>query len=137
MEMLPKHQTKFSAGADLKSRIDAVINPGEVLLIGTGFYISDLSEKAKKAVKDFATVFVLCNRSSMAFKNRLIVMNGVGVIDADYGDEVKVMFMSLNDKPVEIKKGERIAQLIPMSYVAGIFDVEDNERNGGFGSTNE
>lgn len=132
-----KHQTKHSAGADLSANETVVIEPREVKLVGTGFDLCQLSERQQEYLSAFNAVFMLCNRSSVAFKKRLIVMNGVGVIDQDYKDEVKVMFMNLGDKPVTIEKGERIAQLVPMQYISDVFDVENNDRLGGFGSTGE
>lgn len=66
-----------------------------------------------------------------------MVLNGVGVIDQDYKDEIKVMYMNMSGKKQTINKGERIAQLVPMRFVPFIFDANDSERKGGFGSSNE
>lgn len=128
--MIPKHQTAQSAGADLYAAETVTIEPQQVRLVGTGFSLNELPYQA-----DHDLVFMLCNRSSIAFKKQLMVCNGVGVIDQDYTDEIKVMFINMSDKPQTINKGERIAQLVPMRYVTGLFDVEDKERNGGIGST--
>ena len=129
--MIPKHQTKQSAGADLYAAETVTIESGQVRLVGTGFSLPELGYIA--AYHDL--VFMLCNRSSLAFKKQLMICNGVGVIDQDYKDEIKAMFINMSDKPQTINKGERIAQLVPMRYVSCLFDVEDNERNGGIGST--
>lgn len=125
--MTPKHQTTQSAGADLYAAETVTIEPQQVRLVGTGFSLPDFN------LGDL--VFMLCNRSSIAFKKQLMVCNGVGVIDQDYTDEIKVMFINMSDKPQTINKGERIAQLVPMRYVPLLFDVENKERNGGIGST--
>lgn len=125
--MTPKHQTIQSAGADLYAAETVTIDSGQVRLVGTGFKLPDFN------LGDL--VFMLCNRSSIAFKKQLMICNGVGVIDQDYKDEIKAMFINMSDKPQTINKGERIAQLVPMRYVTCLFDVEDNERNGGIGST--
>ena len=132
--MIPTHKTKGSAGADLYADETLTIAPGRVKLVETGFFIRDLM-LSEKAGSDL--VFMLCNRSSIAYKKALMVCNGVGVIDQDYQDEVKVMYINLSGEPQTIKKGERIAQLVPMRYVQFLFDVEDSERTGGFGSTNK
>jgi len=135
--MTPKHKTKYSAGADLSANETVTIKPNQVELVGTGFFLSDLPAKTNEFLSAFNVVYVLCNRSSTAFKSKLIVANGVGVIDSDYKDEVKVMFMNLNSEPVTINKGDRIAQLIPMNYIYGVFDVIESDRVGGFGSTDK
>lgn len=130
--MTPAHATTRSAGADLHAAEAVTLEPQEVRLIGTGFSLAELSFKA-----DEDLVFMLCNRSSIAYKKSLMVLNGIGVIDQDYKDEIKVMYMNMSGTQQTIIKGERIAQLVPMRYVPFVFDVNNNERNGGFGSTNE
>lgn len=130
--MIPKHQTTNSAGADLYAAETVTIESGQVILVGTGFSLTELGY-----ISDHDLVFMLCNRSSIAFKKQLMICNGVGVIDLDYKDEIKAMFINMSDKPQTINKGERIAQLVPMRYVSGVFEVEDKERDGGIGSTDE
>lgn len=127
--MKPTHKTTKSAGADLCAAETVTIEPQQVKLVGTGCNLPDFN------MGDL--VFMLCNRSSVAFKKSLMVCNGVGVIDQDYKDEIKVMYINMSGETQTINKGERIAQLVPMRYVQCLFDVEDNVRNGGFGSTGE
>lgn len=129
---IPAHKTHNSAGADLHAAETVTIEPQQVRLVGTGFCLPDLPYQA-----DHDLVFMLCNRSSVAFKKSLMVCNGVGVIDLDYQDEIKVMYINMSGEPQTINKGDRIAQLVPMRYVKGVFDVEEQERKGGFGSTGE
>ena len=128
--MTPTHQTTFSAGADLYAAETVTIEPQQVRLVGTGFSLAELPYKA-----DHDLVFMLCNRSSIAYKKSLMVCNGVGVIDQDFEDEIKVMYINMSGEPQTINKGERVAQLVPMRYVTNLFDVEDNKRCGGFGSS--
>lgn len=128
----PKHQTKFSAGADLIAVEDTVIKPSQTVLVSTGYFFSeDVLSKLQK----YNLVVNLHARSSLAWKKNLLLMNGVGVIDADYMDEIKVMYRNVGLEPVKLEKGERIAQLVPLAYVSNIFEVIENERNGGFGSS--
>lgn len=133
--MTPTHQTVKSAGADLYAAETVTIEPQQVRLVGTGFSLVEID--LRKAPSYHELVFMLCNRSSVAYKKSLMACNGVGVIDQDYQDEIKVMYINMSGEPQTINKGERIAQLVPMRYVSGLFDVEDKDRNGGFGSTNE
>ena len=130
--MIPTHKTTGSAGADLYAAETVTIEPQQVRLVGTGFGLAEMPFQA-----DHDLVFMLCNRSSIAYKKALMVCNGVGVIDQDYQDEIKVMYINISGEPQTIKKGERIAQLVPMRYVPFIFDVENNDRTGGFGSTKD
>lgn len=123
-------QTNFSAGADLSASERTVIPAKEIVLVPTGFKLdNDLSFGN--------TVFyLLAARSSLAYKKGLLLANGVGIIDYDYKDEVKVMLYNTNDRDIVILKDERIAQLIPMNYLPH-FPALDSVRNGGFGSTGE
>ncbi len=118
----------MSAGADVSANETVTIYPGKTVLVGTGFKLTE-----KHELNGF--VFMLFIRSSLAFKRGLALANGVGVIDADYKDEVKVMLTNHGLTPVTINKGERIAQIVPMAYYRGFFDIEGHERKGGFGST--
>lgn len=52
------------------------------------------------------------SRSGLSARQRVRVANGVGVIDSDYRGEIKVNLHNAGMFPVEIKKGNRIAQLI-------------------------
>lgn len=122
-----KRKTRFSAGADLSSSETVVIKPFSRVVIGTGYRLPDLN------IED--VYFQLHIRSSLSFKYGLMLTNGVGVIDLDYRDEIKVMITNPTDKEVAINKGDRIAQLVPSFYMSEFFDYEDNERVGGFGST--
>lgn len=131
-EFTPKHQTKFSAGADLIAAEDTIINPNQTVLVSTGYFFS---EEVLLKLQKHNLVVNLHSRSSLAWKKNLLLMNGVGVIDADYNGEIKVMYRNVGLEPVKLEKGERIAQLVPLAYVSNIFEVIENERNGGFGSS--
>lgn len=130
--MLPKHKTKRSAGADLTASETVTIDPGEVALVGTGFSLVELQPQISLIANLYFNLHV---RSSTAYKRGLILTNGVGVIDADYKDEIKVMLTNLSNMPQTIIAGERIAQLVPQTYHPFIFECEENDREGGFGST--
>lgn len=123
----PQHQTKFSAGADLTCAEEITIEPNTTVLVKTGYFIEHRLE---------GLVYMLFARSSIAYKKGLLLMNGVGVIDSDYVEEVLVMYRNVTDKSVTLEEGERIAQIVPMNYVMGEYKVKDTERSGGFGSTN-
>jgi len=135
--MKPTHKTKMSAGADLTASESVEIEAGCTVLVGTGYKLEEKHRESGYIYGVAGYVFMLFIRSSLAFKRGLSLANGVGVIDADYRDEIKVMLTNHGSEPVCIVKGERIAQIVPMAYYKGFFDVEDTERAGGFGSTGE
>lgn len=103
--MTPTHQTIKSAGADLHAAGTVTIDPQQVKLVGTGFSLSELPIPDTGDTKNYKNlVFMLCNRSSIAYKKALMVCNGVGVIDQDYQDEIKVMFINMSGEPQIINK---------------------------------
>lgn len=129
---LPKRATKGSAGYDFYTPIDVKLNPGETLKIPTGIRC-EMNER---------WVLMIYPRSGLGFKYRLQLNNTVGVIDSDYfnsDNEGHIFIKMTNDsnenKVVDVKAGQGIAQGIFMQY--GIVEDDDvtDKRNGGFGST--
>ena len=128
---LPQPATHHSAGFDLASAVDLEVPPRSIRLVGTGLVI---------AVPDgyFLGVFA---RSSTPLKRGLMVANGVGVIDADYcgpDDEIKVQVLNITDAPVQVARGDRLAQGIvlpcPRIEWEEVAELRVPTR-GGFGST--
>ena len=79
-------------------------------------------------------------RSGMAWKKGLAVINAPGTIDSDYRGEVKVLAINLSEDRIQIKRGERVAQLVIAPVVqATLLEVtvldETDRGSGGFGST--
>lgn len=127
--MTPVHKTKGSAGADLVCAKTITIEAGQTALVSTGSYVPSGLPKG--------VALLLMARSSIALKKGLMLSNGVGLIDSDYPDEIKCMYTNLSGEPVTLERGERVAQLVPIQYVYGVFDIDNAERSGGFGSTNK
>lgn len=127
--MIPTHKTTGSAGADLVCAKTITIQSNETALVSTGSYVP-------KGLPSDAALLLIA-RSSFFIKKGLLLSNGVGLIDRDYGDEIKCVFTNLESEPVTIEAGERVAQLMPIRYVHGVFPVENKDRTGGFGSTND
>jgi|SRR5688572_1531845 len=128
---LPQAATGRAAGVDLASAVDIEIPPRSIRLVGTGLVI---------AVPEgfFLGIFA---RSSTPLKRGLMVANGVGVVDADYcgpGDEIKVQLLNFTDAPVQVKRGDRLAQgiVLPAPSIEWSEVEEMGEpTRGGFGST--
>jgi dUTP pyrophosphatase len=79
-------------------------------------------------------------RSGLAYKHGITVLNSPGTIDADYRGEIKVLLINLGNESVEIKQGERIAQMIISKHETATWQVVEElgttERGiGGYGST--
>lgn len=130
----PRQQTAGAAGVDLL----AALPPGEVLtlapgtrtLVPTGLAMA-IPEGYEGQVRP---------RSGLAAKHGVTVLNTPGTVDADYRGELKVILINLGDVPFEIRRGERIAQLVvaPVSQVNFTLreTLDATERGaGGFGST--
>lgn len=128
---LPKRKTKQSAGYDIESAVNVVINPGETKLIPTGI-------KAYMDENEWLGIYI---RSSIAVKHGIVLANNVAVIDSDYynnpDNEGHIMLPVRNvSKAVyNIRKGDRIAQGIFHQYYRVDGDKTDGSRIGGIGST--
>ena len=127
----PTYGSSQSAGADLYScDEDTVIEPGKTVFIHTGIAVE---------IPD-GFVGLIYARSGLACKKGLAPANKVGVIDSDYRGEIMVAIHNHGDAVGEIKKNDRIAQMVITPYVHADFeisaDLNDTERgSGGFGST--
>jgi dUTP pyrophosphatase len=68
------------------------------------------------------------------------VLNSPGTIDSDYRGEIGVILANLGDKPVTVRRGDRIAQMVVARYLTVEWDLTDalpesDRGSGGFGST--
>lgn len=127
---LPTKGSALAAGYDLYSSEEAVIPAN-----GQGLVATDLS-----IIVPIGTYGRVAPRSGLAVKNG--ISTGAGVIDADYRGEVRIVLFNHSSKDFEIKKGDRIAQLVLEKIVnADIVEIsaeqlDETERGaGGFGST--
>lgn len=129
---LPTRATKNSAGYDFFSPISFSLLKNHSITIPTGIRC--------KIVDNF--VLQIYPRSGLGFKFMLQLCNTVGIIDADYYDaeneghiQVKLVNQSNENKIVNVQEGQGFAQGVFMEYGITFDDVAENERLGGFGST--
>lgn len=128
---LPRYHSAGAAAFDLASREDVTIAPGEVRLVGTGLVVEVPP----------GYFLAVAARSSLPIKKGLVVANGIGIVDSDYRgphDEVKVEVYNFRATPVEIARGERIAQGLVLPAVRVEWDEAAGSAaptRGGFGST--
>lgn len=130
--IIPKRATDSSAGYDLASIEEVIIEPGEIRMIPTGL----------KVVMPKTEALFIFARSSLSIKKGLIMSNSVGVIDSDYygnpdnEGHLMVSLINVRDTAVTVVKGERIAQGIFLKYEKTSDDeTEGSIRLGGFGSS--
>ncbi len=128
---LPQFAHPGDAGLDLCTAVDAVLEPGERVLLPTGIAI---------ALPHGHAAFVH-PRSGLAVNHGVGVVNGPGTIDAGYRGEIKVCLINLDaENAVTFHRGDRIAQLIvqrlPEVSVVEVEALPGSARDtGGFGST--
>lgn len=128
--ILPAYAHPGDAGMDVRSIENLVIQPGSRALVRTGL-VMELPDGAEAQVRP---------RSGLALKFGVTVLNSPGTIDAGYRGEVGVILINHGEKPFEVCKGDRIAQIVIASFVHAeiveVDSVEASERGtGGFGST--
>jgi dUTP pyrophosphatase len=127
---LPQYETAGSAGMDLRAASDFQLAPGDRCLVPTGIAIA-LPQNFEAQVRP---------RSGLAVKHGVTVLNSPGTIDWDYRGEIRVPVINLGKETFDIKRGDRIAQMIvaPVAQVA-LQEVETLDAtargDGGFGSS--
>ena len=129
---LPQYQTPGSAGMDLTAWLPEAVTlkPLERRLIPTGLYIA-LPEGYEAQIRP---------RSGTALKRGITLVNAPGTIDPDYRGEIMLAVINLSGEAVEIRDGERIAQVVIARFETAEWEpagvLEETERaGGGFGHT--
>ncbi len=129
-DLAPAKAHPDDAAFDLRSRIDAVVQPGRAALIPTGLFL-ELPEGYEAQVRP---------RSGLALKHCITVLNSPGTIDAGYRGEIASILFNAGETPFEVRRGDRISQMV----IAELADValeavdtltETGRGEGGFGST--
>jgi dUTP pyrophosphatase len=126
----PAYATEGAAGLDIVTAQDLSLQPGERMAVPTGFAI-EIPPGYEVQVRP---------RSGLALKHGITCLNTPGTIDSDYRGEVKVILANLGQEVFAVRRGERIAQLVPAPVLRATFEevsqLSDSERGaGGFGST--
>ena len=134
--IVPTRSTNHAAGYDIALPKDITIEPGETKVVNLGFNVSVPSSHYVS----------LQTRSSKSIKEGLVLANGTeGVIDCDYRDSLKLALYNRSEKTLSYSRGTNVAQMIYKRYDVAIevsepafrtfFDVRNNNRIGGIGST--
>ena len=132
---LPERSTSFAAGYDFYNPEEVEIQPNQIKYVKTGI----------KAIFPKNNMLMLCNRSSNPKKKGLVLVNGVGIVDADYYNnpdnegEIAFAFMNITAEPIVLAPGEKLGQGIFIKFDKTDEDTlcinPTNTRVGGFGST--
>jgi len=128
---LPSYAHPGDAGADLMTAVDVRLAPGERALVPTGVAI---------ALPEGYVAFVH-PRSGLAARHGLSIVNTPGTVDAGYRGEIKVLLINQDPtEPIELSRGDRIAQLVIQRVERAAFvevDVLPGSVRGagGYGST--
>ena len=128
---LPSYARAGDAGLDLLAAEDVSLKPGERAAVRTGVAV---------AIPEGFAGFVHA-RSGRALEEGLALANAPGLIDSGYRGEIRVIVVNLDqDSSIDIRRGERIAQLViqPVAF-AELHEVDElppsGRGEGGFGST--
>ncbi len=128
---LPRYQHEGDAGLDLHAASSVELAPGERAVVGTGIAVAI----------PVGYVGLTTPRSGLAARVGLSAVNAPGVIDSGYRGEIKLILVNLDPKdPIEIERGERIAQLliVPVARV-GLMEADElpttDRGDAGLGST--
>ncbi len=127
---LPGYASAGAAGMDVVAAESLTLRAGARAAIATGFAI---------AIPDGWEVQVR-PRSGLALHHGISCLNSPGTIDSDYRGEVKIILANLGQEDFAVKRGERIAQLVPQrvtrAHLVEVASLSATERGaGGFGST--
>lgn len=129
---LPSYASAGAAGLDLCAALSepVVLAPGARVIVPTGFAMA-IPQGFEAQIRP---------RSGLAAKHGMTVLNAPGTIDCDYRGEVGIILINLGEKPLQITRGMRIAQMVIAPVIAAGFrevtDLPQTRRgSGGFGST--
>ena len=128
---LPAYARAGDAGLDLFAAEDVTLPPGARAQVRTGLAVS---------IPPGHAGFVL-PRSGRAAREGLSIVNAPGLIDSGYRGEIKINAINHDPGiPIEIKRGDRIAQLVIVKVEQAELEVVDvlppsDRGEGGHGST--
>ena len=135
---LPVYESEGAAGLDVRAsfpedQTSLILAPGMRVLIPTGLSV-EIPAGYEIQVRP---------RSGLSYKTSLMVLNAPGTIDSDYRGEIKIILGNMGPQDVEVKHGDRIAQLVLAAVPKLVWaELEDSVQlsltsrgESGFGST--
>lgn len=134
--IVPHHASAGAAGLDLTAAhiegSGVVIGPGDVVTLRTGLAVEI----------PHGLCGMIVPRSGLG-REGLVLANSVGIIDSDYRGEIMLAMWNRSQRPITVKQGDRVAQMLLMTHLAPIYAhivtvdalSETVRGSGGFGST--
>ena len=127
---IPRYEYPDDSGADLYAIEECTLQPLERKAIPTGL-CAEVPVGFELQVRP---------KSGLALESGITVLNTPGTIDSGYRGEIKVILINLGSESYQIRKGQKIAQLVAAPVVRVDFrEVERLSESGrgigGFGST--
>ena len=131
----PEYASETAAAVDLRAALEenevVTIAPGARAKIPTGIAIAPESRDV---------VAIIAGRSGHGLKHGVTLANSIGVIDSDYRGEISVVLINHGTEPFEVRRGDRIAQMMFVPIYTAAFcavdELDETERGvGGFGHT--
>lgn len=132
---LPARRTDGSAGYDLAAAVekDLEIHPGERVAVPTGLVLA-IPAGYEGQVRP---------RSGLALRHGVTLINSPGTIDSDYRGELHVVLWNAGDAPFQVRRGDRVGQLVIAPVAQAEFELVDTlaelgqtgRGSGGFGHT--
>lgn len=124
----PAYAKEGDAAFDLRSTHDALLKPGDKMLIKTGLCVAIPS----------GYVGLIWDRSGLAAKNGLTCLGGV--IDSGYRGEIGVVLCNLGSEEFKVERNMRIAQMliqpVHQAMIEEVEELDETHRGGtGFGSS--
>lgn len=126
----PSYANDYAAGLDLRANEQLIMAPGDIVDI-----------ESMLAVEIPPGHFgMIVARSGLSYKNQIKLINDVGVVDEDYRGNIGIRLINEGTSIYEIKKGDRVAQMIIIPYTQVKLSYVDelsqtNRGKGGFGHT--
>ncbi len=122
---LPAYATDGAAGMDVVSAEDVTLAPMARHAVATGLALA-IPEGFEVQVRP---------RSGLALKHGITLPNTPGTIDSDYRGELKCIMINLGTEPFEIRRGDRIAQLVVAPVQIGrmveVQELDETARGAG------
>ncbi|MCY3896040.1 MAG: dUTP diphosphatase [Chloroflexi bacterium] len=128
---LPEYATDGSVGFDFTTRITTEVAPGGMARIPSNLIVATPP----------GYMLLVAVRSSTPTRTGLRLSNAIGIVDQDFAgpdDEIHIDVWNTTDRPVVVKRGDRIAQGVFVSIAVASWDereTPDAPSRGGFGST--
>jgi dUTP pyrophosphatase len=123
------HGPEEDAGMDLRAIADVVLEPGVPRTVPTGLAI-ELPPGYEAQIRP---------RSGLALKYAVTLPNSPATIDPGYRGEIRVILLNLGREPYQVRRGDRIAQMVVARYEPIEWDESDLNQSargaGGFGSS--